>query len=120
MELLRRASVVFSTGHDEYWSGPHRAALEAARDAGVHLMFMSGNEGYWRTRWEDAGRTLVCYKDSQEDTKHDPAAGEWTGTWRDARPINPLGAQPENALIGQIFTVNAWRNDVLEVPRPLY
>ena len=119
VELLRRASVVFSTGHDEYWSGPHRAALEAACDAGVHLMFMSGNEGYWRTRWEDAGRTLVCYKDSQEDAKHDPAAGEWTGTWRDARPINPLGAQPENALIGQIFTVNAWRNDVLEVPRPL-
>ena len=28
----------------------------------------------------------------------------WTGTWRDARPINPEGPQPENALTGTIFT----------------
>ena len=41
---------------------------------------------------------------------------EWTGTFRDGRPINPLGAQPENALTGTIFTVNAWRHDALEVP----
>ena len=38
------------------------------------------------------------------------------GTFRDGRPINPLGAAPENALTGTIFTVNAWRNDALEVP----
>lgn len=42
-----------SVGHDEYWSGPQRAACEAARDdRGVHLGFFSGNEVYWRVRWE--------------------------------------------------------------------
>ena len=40
----------------------------------------------------------------------------WTGTWRDARPFNPEGPQPENALTGTIFTVNGWRNDPLVVP----
>ena len=40
-----------SVGHDEYWSGPQRTAVEQARDAGVHLAFFAGNEMYWRTRW---------------------------------------------------------------------
>mmetsp|Transcript_31756 Transcript_31756/g.64557 ORF Transcript_31756/g.64557 Transcript_31756/m.64557 type:complete len:940 (+) Transcript_31756:135-2954(+) len=41
---------------------------------------------------------------------------EWTGTWRDGRSVNSEGAQPENALMGQLFTVNAWRSDALAVP----
>ena len=41
--------------------------MTAARDAGMHLAFFSGNEVFWRTRWErDANgashRTLVVYK----------------------------------------------------------
>merc|ERR1719320_1060755 len=59
---------------------------------------------------------MVVYKESQELAKKDPKLDEWTGTFRDGRPINPLGAQPENALTGTIFTVNAWRHDALEVP----
>jgi len=110
-----------SVGHDEYWSGPQRAAVEAARDRGMHLAFLSGNEVFWRTRWEEdtsgaSHRTLVVYKDTQSVAKLDPEPGEWTGTWRDGRAINPLGAAPENALTGTIFTVNAWRNDPLLVP----
>ena len=35
-------------------------------------------------------------------------------TWRDARGINPLGAMPENAVNGTIFTVNAQRVDSLQ------
>lgn len=82
---------------------------------------------YWRTRWESekvsvdgevmkGHRTLVVYKETQSLVKIDPASNEWTGTFRDGRTINPLGAQPENALTGTLFTVNAWRNDFLEVP----
>jgi len=72
-------------------------------------------------RWEPdlAGtshRTMVVYKETQSTTKLDPAPNEWTGTFRDARPLNPRGAAPENELTGTIFTVNAWRNDFLEVP----
>jgi len=76
---------------------------------------------YWRTRWEAdakgrAHRTLVVYKETQHVEKLDPMPGEWTGTWRDGRAINPLGPQPENELTGTIYTVNAWRNDPLHVP----
>ena len=59
---------------------------------------------------------MVTYKETHDDAKIDPVADVWTGTWRDARPFNPEGAQPENALTGTIFTVNGWRNDPLIVP----
>ena len=92
-----RHRLYLSVGHDEYWSGAQRAAVTAARDHGMHLAFFSGNEVYWRTRWEEdaAGRshrTLVVYKETQDVKKIDPQAHEWTGTWRDGRTINPLGA----------------------------
>ena len=48
--------------------------------------------------------------------KIDPVADDWTGTFRDGRPVNPLGPKPENAVTGTIYTVNAWRNDPLLVP----
>ena len=33
---------------------PQRANVEAARDAGVNLAFFSGNEMFWKTRWENS------------------------------------------------------------------
>jgi len=113
--------------------------VEAARDAGVNLAFFSGNEVYWKTRWEPSidsshapYRTLVCYKEthdrfddhtefiSQQGVKTDPKKDEWTGTYRDASPANPQGPQPENALTGTIFTVDAWRNDVNQSARQIW
>ena len=52
-ELLEH-KVFLSVGHDEYWSGAQRANVEAARAAGVHLAFFSGNEVFWKTRWENS------------------------------------------------------------------
>lgn len=115
-KLLGRHKVFLSQGHDEYWSQKQRDNVEAARNNGMHLIFLSGNEMYWRVRWEDNYRTMVVYKESQSLVKIDPVETEWTGTFRDSRPINPLGAQPENAITGTIFTINAWRNDPLVVP----
>jgi len=121
-EIAKRAKVYVSVGHDEYWSGEQRLHVEAARDAGVHLHFWSGNEVYWKVRWEASPvdgatmRTMVVYKESQESFKIDPASDVWTGTFRDSKPFNPEKSNPENSLTGTIFTVNAWRNDALEVP----
>src|SRR5689334_14649173 len=50
--LIRNHKVFMATGHDEYWSGQQRANVEAARNAGVNLAFFSGNEVFWRTRWQ--------------------------------------------------------------------
>ena len=112
------ASKVFlSVGHDEYWGQAQRDHIIAARDAGrTHLIFLSGNEAYWRIRFEDNHRTMAIYKETQSSTKLDPKQDEWTGTWRDAVKHNPLGPQPENEVTGTIWTVNAWRFDPLEVP----
>jgi hypothetical protein len=122
-DLIRNHKVFLSVGHDEYWSGAERRHVEAARDAGVHLAFFSGNNVFWKIRWEESAgksrtpyRTLVTYKETHDGRKIDPMPDVWTGTWRDARPFNPEGPQPENALLGNIFTVNAWRNDPLIVP----
>ena len=94
-----------SVGHDEYWSGNQRRNVERARDAGVNLAFFSGNEVFWKTRWEDDHRTLVSYKETHADANIDPSA-EWTGSWRDARPFNTERTVPENALTGTLFSVN--------------
>ena len=122
-EEIRKHRLFLSVGHDEYWSLEQRQHVEAAREEGVHLAFFSGNEVFWKTRWEPSidgegvpHRTLVTYKETHDNAKIDPVADVWTGTWRDPRPFNPEGPQPENALTGTIFTVNAWRNDPLIVP----
>jgi Bacterial Ig domain len=111
---LREHRAFLSVGHDEYWSGQQRANVEAARDAGVDLAFLSGNEVFWKTRWENGHRTLVSYKETHANGKIDPS-GAWTGTWRDPRPFNPEGGRPENALTGTSFSVNSG-TVALEVP----
>ena len=90
-------------------TGPanQRANVEAARDAGVHLAFFSGNEIFWKTRWEpsidgDARPTTARSSRTRRRTRtpRSTRRPQWTGTWRD-----PLGAslatdggRPENAL----------------------
>ena len=112
--LLLNHETYLSVGHDEYWSGPQRANVEAARDAGVNLMFLSGNEMYWRVRYEPSAdasatpyRTLVSYKETWNNAKIDPSP-EWTGTWRDPRYASPAngGGRPENAVTGTAYMVN--------------
>lgn len=119
--LIKNHKVFMSVGHDEYWSAGQRAAVTAARDAGVNLAFFSGNEVFWKTRWESSidgsgtpYRTLVCYKETHADAVIDPMDPPvWTGTWRDPRFSPPAdGGKPENALIGTIFTVNRGTSDI--------
>jgi hypothetical protein len=111
---LTNHRVFLSVGHDEYWSAGQRANVEAARDAGVHLQFLSGNEMYWKTRYESspttsggAYRTLVSYKETWNNAKIDPSS-QWTGTWRDPRFASPAqgGGRPENALTGTMYQSN--------------
>jgi Domain of unknown function (DUF4082)/Bacterial Ig domain/Putative Ig domain len=125
---LHQHRIFTSTGHDEYWDTTARANIEAARGAGLNLIFMSGNEVYWKTRWEPSidgsatpYRTLVCYKETRHNAPLDPLDASptwtWTGTWRDLRFSPPAdGGKPENALTGTIFQVDSWRYDAIQVP----
>ena len=94
-ELLEH-QVFLSVGHDEYWSGAQRANVEAARDAGVHLAFFSGNEVFWKTRWEPAStarhaapHARLLQGDARRTRRSTRCPTVWTGTWRDPRVVHP-------------------------------
>jgi hypothetical protein len=128
-QFLNR-KVFLSVGHDEYSSGNQRANVEAARAAGVNLAFWSGNEVFWKTRYESSAvttdgsstayRTLVCYK-TRDDKVLDPNdPPTCTCTWRDPRFTPPGDAgRPENALTGTIFQVDDFREDQILIPYPM-
>jgi hypothetical protein len=118
---IEQHKVFMSTGHDEYWSGRQRANVEAALAAGVNLAFFSGNEIFWKTRWSPSitgaktpNRTLVAYKETHYNAPVDPKdPPTWTGTWMDPRFSPPAdGGRPQNALTGQLFTVNSGTTDI--------
>src|SRR5439155_392050 len=70
--LLSSHKTFISMGHDEYWSYPMRWNVEAARDRGVNLAFLSANVCYWQVRFESSlldgtpNRTMVCYKSTSD------------------------------------------------------
>lgn len=94
--LLQKASIFISSGHDEYWTQPMWDAVETWRDdhAGRSI-FMSGNEVFWRSRFQYIGDEVIlwCYKDTMPGPSSAPARnpGEpfdpvtWTGTFMDTR-----------------------------------
>ena len=93
----------------------------------MNLAFFSGNEVFWKTRWEPSadgtstpGRTLVSYKETHFNAPTDPQdPPTWTGTWEDPRFSPPAdGGRPQNALTGQLFEVNAGTSDI-QVPAQL-
>jgi hypothetical protein len=76
-------------GHDEYWTVPMRRAVEAARDAGTSLVFLSANTMYWQVSLSplptgDADAVLSCRKRQ--------GAGR-SLLWRDQ-------GRPEQAVLG--------------------
>lgn len=92
--------VVVLVGHSEYWSGPQRTAIDAFVDRGGRLAIFSGNTAFWKVRWEDDGRTLICHKwkgfERDPAADADPSAG--THLWS-----HPAFAKPEASTTGLSF-----------------
>ena len=69
--ILLHHAVMLDEGHDEYWTWEERDNVELAIQAGAHMIFLSGNESYWRIRLENSGlgpnRIITCYKDAALD-----------------------------------------------------
>ena len=111
--------VFLSIGHDEYWSSPMRAHVEAARDLGLHLAFLGADACYWQIRFEpdrrgDVDRTIVGYKEAAGTL--DPLALDGrpqndhliTGRWRDL-PV----ALPEERLVGVMYAADPVDADIV-------
>jgi hypothetical protein len=112
--LLDGARAMVTLGHDEYWSQQERDNTTAARDRGVNLAFLGGNEIYRHIRFEDsplgADRVEVDYKVFEEDpvSRTDPA--EATTQWR-----SPPDPRPESVLLGNFYQCNPAQADMISV-----
>ena len=91
---------------------------KAARDAGVNIASFSGNTAYWKIRYEDGGRTLVCYKaveGTKEGSVPDGSKGvnDWgpdgvKGTKDDALGLDgKAGTADDNPK----YATTTWRDD---------
>ncbi len=101
IDLANLHAVIF-LGHDEYWTWTEFDRVQALRDAGTHLAFLSGNNAYWNIRLGSgtvSGRraeTLTCYK-----YQPDPEAVTPEQTTTKFR--NPPLLRPESRLIGPLY-----------------
>ena len=60
--LLSHYRFFMDDAHDEYWSWPMRDQAEGFIARGGNAAFFSSNTSFWQVRLEDAGRTLVGFK----------------------------------------------------------
>jgi hypothetical protein len=106
-DILKRRLGFVSIGHNEYWSWEQRQQVERARDRGVGLAFLGGNDVYWQVRLERAAggapnRTLVCYKDRTLDPQAKNHPERTTVLWADD-PVR----MPQSSLTGTTYGSNA-------------
>ena len=103
--LLDGARAVITLAHDEYWSANMRNNLVNARDHGVNLAFLGGNDGYRHMRFDSTtlgpNRLEIDYKSSDEDPLSKTNPAQATQEWRS--PPNP---HPESALLGNYYKCN--------------
>ncbi|MGI5133040.1 N,N-dimethylformamidase beta subunit family domain-containing protein [Pseudonocardia sp. CA-107938] len=110
--LLDGARAMVTLGHDEYWTTAMRAAATAARDRGVNLAFLGGNEVYRHMRFAPTplgdNRLEINYKSAAEDpvSRTDPT--ESTQDWR--QPPDP---RPESVLVGGYYSCFPGRADLV-------
>jgi hypothetical protein len=110
-EALEGYKAVILVGHSEYWSGPQRATLDTFVEAGGNLAIFSGNTCFWKVRWEDGGRTLVCHKwhgETAEQVPPDQATHLWS---------HPMFGAPEAAITGLSFIFGGYHRLGLCVAR---
>jgi hypothetical protein len=110
--LLDGARAVLTLGHDEYWSTAMRQAATAARDRGVNLAFLGGNEVYRHIRFADTplgpNRLEINYKSFGEDPASRTDPTEATPDWRQ-RPY----PRPESVLTGNYYSCFPGRADLV-------
>ena len=101
-EVLDGQRLMLSVGHDEYWSAGMRDRADAFVEAGGSWAIFSGNTCFWQVRYEDDGRTMVCYKGKAQSD--DPVFGtddhkSLTSMWS-----LPSIGRPEAETTGLSFT----------------
>lgn len=112
-QLLTQHRVFVSLGHDEYYSLAMRSGLQAARDAGVNLLFMGANALYRHIRLQPSplgpNREEVDYKDPSLDPLDGIDNADTTpAAWR-----SPPNNNPESAILGEMWRCNPVQADMV-------
>ncbi|HVW41799.1 MAG TPA: N,N-dimethylformamidase beta subunit family domain-containing protein, partial [Amycolatopsis sp.] len=109
--LADGAAAIVTLGHDEYWSTAMRRNTTAARDRGVNLAFLGGNEIYRHIRFQPTAlgpdRLEVDYKSFADDPFHLTDPLEATPEWR-----SPPYPRPESVLLGDYYHCNPVHADL--------
>ena len=96
-DVLDPYHAVLLVGHSEYWSAPQRENVERFVERGGKLAVFSGNTCFWKVRWENDGKTLICHK--WRGLEAEPNAGnDATHLWS-----HPKFGKPEASLFGLSF-----------------
>jgi hypothetical protein len=110
--LLDGARAMLTLGHDEYWSTAMRQAATSARDRGVNLAFLGGNEVYRHIRFDATplgpDRLEINYKSFDEDPASRTDPMEATPDWR-----QPPYPRPESVLTGNYYSCFPGRADLV-------
>jgi hypothetical protein len=110
--LIDGARAVITLGHDEYWSADMRNHVVQARDSGVNLAFLGGNEIYRHIRLQPSplgpNRVEIDYKNFHEDPISNIDPADATQEWR-----TPPNARPESVILGNIYQCNPVSADMV-------
>jgi hypothetical protein len=101
-EVLDGQRLMFSVGHDEYWSAGMRDRADAFVEGGGGWAILSGNTCFWQVRYEDDGRTMVCYKGLAQSL--DPVSGTDDHKTITSMWSLPSIGRPEAQTTGLSFT----------------
>jgi len=109
--LLNNYKILIITGHSEYWALNERNNIQKFINNGGKLMILSGNTCGYQSRYEDNGRTLVCYKDAKLDPYNNIFDSIVTTNWW-YPPVN----NPENLLLGAGYQYSGYVNNDYTLP----
>lgn len=112
--LLSKYKIVIIAGHSEYWSYEQRYQLQKFLNQGGKIVILSGNTCWFQVRFENDGKTMVCYKENSLDPLYGIADSLVTNNWA-LPPIN----NPENTLIGVGFLAGGYVNNNNRLPSSL-
>lgn len=106
--------ILFIVGHNEYWTIQERQQCEQFIRNGGKVVILSGNTCWWQVRFEDNGKTMVCYKDAVADKNANNTIADsllTTNWWRS--PVN----NPENSFTGVNFKDGGYVNSGPKLPK---
>ncbi|HEY5022078.1 MAG TPA: N,N-dimethylformamidase beta subunit family domain-containing protein [Gemmatimonadaceae bacterium] len=93
LEILSPYAVLLCVGHDEYYSEPMRDAMEAFRDSGGNIAFLSGNTCWWRVEFDQTDNLRMLGQQTIQN---------WS---------SPSVSRPEDSLTGTSYRNAGWGQD---------